>query len=322
MLLQDVALEKVNLTADKFRITFRGSLDALTASVKRIGVINPPLLMESGEAERFIVICGYRRLLACRTLSVSRVRAWVYRRGEIDDLGAFLTNLFDNLSIRDLNDIEKSIVVRKLLFDFKMSRERVIREYLPLLKISPHGVMLEKYLKLDVLEEALKKALATGEIAFPTAARLSGFTAADRSAVFTLITGLKLGINRQKELIEWLEESSHRDAMPIAEILKDPEIQSLAADEQLPLAQRAERLRWVLRQRRYPRLSAAEERFAEGRRRLDLPEKIALTHAAFFEENRLKIQFEFASAAELAEMAQRLQRAAQSSELADLLDLL
>jgi hypothetical protein len=108
----------------------------------------------------------------------------------------------------------------------------------------------------------------------------------------------------------------------MASLLTRLGIVRLLGDPTLAGPQKIEQVRRLLRQTRYPRFSAHEQRFQEGLRHLRLPSQISVRPPPYFEGQQYQVSFSFGSRQELQQYAQRLLEAATASALDDLLALL
>ena len=103
--IETVKLAGIDCTDNTYRITTETNLDDLTASIKKIGLLNPPLLLEDNS--EYIIVCGFRRIEACRILGWSQVKARILDPGtqKADCAKIAVT---DNALQRPLNLIEQS----------------------------------------------------------------------------------------------------------------------------------------------------------------------------------------------------------------------
>jgi hypothetical protein len=108
-----------------------------------------------------------------------------------------------------------------------------------------------------------------------------------------LLLALRPGENRVKEIISFLREISLRDGVPVSSILTREDIGELLADTQTPRPQRMEQLRRIIKQMRFPLLTAIEERFAAYRQSLALPPQISFRPPAFFEGEEFRMELRF-----------------------------
>jgi hypothetical protein len=114
-------------------------------------------------------------------------------------------------------------------------------------------------------------------------------------ALLSLISPLKLGENRLREILTLLEETSRRNQSTVKEIAGRPEIQAILSQEELTPSQKTERVKKSLSGLRYPELNQLEKAFEKKRKDLNLPPNISLRHPPFFEGKGLKMEFEFES---------------------------
>ena len=166
---ENIPLQDIDLDDTAFRLSYGSDLGPLKQSIDRVGLINPPVLRRRSDA-RYQVVCGYRRVRALRELGVScAICATV--SSETGDEACLLLNLYDNTSHRELNPIEKSMAINRLLNHFP--EDRVTSDFLPLLKIKPHVTQFMAFQPLCLLEKELQDALLEGIIDGHTALRLA-----------------------------------------------------------------------------------------------------------------------------------------------------
>ncbi|MBU0566450.1 ParB/RepB/Spo0J family partition protein [bacterium] len=316
--IRKVSVDRIDLKDKTFVFTYGECLEGLLLSLKKIGLVNPPLLREKAE-EKFQIISGYKRILALTKLGKREVEALVYKGDEISDPDAFCLNLYENIGNRALNTIEKSIILNKLLKEFRVKEEEIVCGYLPLLGLSPHKERLSLYLPLIELEDEIKEALVKERVSLLVAVKLLELSAEERGEVFGLMMKLRLGLNKQREVLTHLWEISRRDNISILELVRDDPISKIQADTRLSISQKAEKIRWILKKRRFPRLSLAQRSFKEKKDLLKLPANISLKPPPFFEGNKFKIEFSFGTKEELKKAAEKLKEISTSCEISEML---
>lgn len=87
-----------------------GDVAELAASIERQGLLNPPLLRETGDGH-FEVIAGQRRVLACRRLGWIDVPALVR---QLDDGEALAASLSENVQRADMDPLDKARAIKAL----------------------------------------------------------------------------------------------------------------------------------------------------------------------------------------------------------------
>jgi hypothetical protein len=169
----------------------------------------------------------------------------------------------------------------------------VTKKYLPLFDLEADEKILNTYLSLIPMEEEIKQYVLKEEVSRTNIRRISSLSPRDRMALLSLISPLKLGENRLREILTLLEEITKRDRLTILEILKRPEIQAVLSPQEFTPPQRADRMKKALMGLRYPRMHNMETRFEKMRKELNLPPSVSLQHQPFFEGKGLKMEFQF-----------------------------
>src|SRR3989339_120087 len=316
--LKRVSIEDINLNDHRFVFSYPLSYQRLYNSIKEIGLISPVLLR--GEGSPYQVIDGLQRILACQKARVPSIEALIYPEDSLDELGGFHLAIHLNIHNRSLNPIEKAIILYKLLNQFQIDPEKIIQHYMPLLELPPARKVFKNFLLLNSMEEELKLAIAKGEFAVELDWEISKFSPSERQVLFRLGRDLKLGINKMREIIRYLEEISLRDGTPLVSLLTAEEVQRVLAQERMTIPQKGEKLRQIVKEKRYPQLSKLEKTFSEGLKKLRLPPDLKLTPPPFFEGDKLTLKAQFNSPEALKDLALTLLEAAEKETLQRLLE--
>jgi ParB family chromosome partitioning protein len=288
---EHIALENIDCNDAPFCVSYGYNLGPLKDSINRIGVINPPLVRQKSDTT-YQIICGYKRVHALRELGVAATYCTIVSPPAGDE-ESFLLSFYDNVSHRELNPIEKSMAITKLLHYF--SEEKIVRDFLPLLKLQPHSTQLETFKPLTTLESAIKDAILTGTIDVRTAVKLALVDRRSREACSGLLMTLQLSLSKQTAFMEYVSECALRENLSIDEVINSPQIGFILEDERLNLPQKAAAVMSFLRKRRFPQLTAKEEEFIQGLKKVKLPPDVSLTHPPSFEGNTYVLTFRFAS---------------------------
>jgi ParB-like chromosome segregation protein Spo0J len=286
-----IYLKNIDCKDTLFLLSYGYNLGPLKDSINQIGVINPPLVRQKSDTT-YQIICGYKRVHALRELGVASTACTIVSptTGEEE---SFLLSFYDNVSHRELNPIEKSMAINRLLSYF--SEEKIVSDFLPLLTLQPHNTQLETLKPLSTLARAIKDAILAGTIDVRTALKLSLLDRVSREACSRLIITLRLSLSKQTALMEYVSESALRENLSIGEVINSPHIRFIIDDERLNLPQKGEAVMSFLRKRRFPQLTAKEEEFKQGLRKLRLSPDVCLKHPPFFEGNTYSLIFHFTS---------------------------
>jgi len=304
---ENLSPEKIYLKDERFRISFYFSLQKMTNSLQEVGLINPPLV--TVRKDRFILVTGWKRVLACLELSFTSIPVEV---SEVeDDLRNFLIAIHENLATRDFSLVEKAEIIRKLK-NFGVKKNQLIKDYLPLLDIPPTTICYEKYLAFARFEPKLKEMIDEKNIPFSVLQVLSEFKPEARKLALPFL--LPLGQNKQKEILEDLQEISLRENIAAEEILKTEETLKIQDSEKLSPLQKADKVRSLLRMRRCPYFSSWKESFDSSLRKMRWPKDIALKHSPFFEDEDILVSFSFKNKIEFEESILKLKEMASKKE--------
>jgi ParB/RepB/Spo0J family partition protein len=315
--IQKIPISHIDLTDETFSVNFMFDLDRLRSSIEEIGLIQPVLLRKMQDG--YQIVCGFRRISIIKEMGGSDILSMVLDEEEKDDLRLFLISLHENLTTRGFNTIEKAIALDKLVHQFHVDSVTVVKKYLPLFNLEPDEKILNTYLSLIQMEDEIKIYVLNEEVSRANIRRISRFSSKDRMALLSLISPLKLGENRLREILTFFEEIALRDRLKITEILKRPEIQAVLSHQDLTPPQRADRMKKALLGLRYPRMHSMETMFEKKRRELSLPANVSLLHQPFFEGKGLKIEFHFETVEEYQSVLSSLTRLPEKKEFQEIL---
>jgi len=289
--IQKILLDQIDLSDETFSVNFMPDLQRLRSSIEEVGLIQPVLLREKGD--RYQIVCGFRRISIFHELGRIKIESKILGDKEVDDFRLFSISVHENLTTRGFNTVEKAIALDKLVHYFQIDPTIVIKDFLPLFSLEPNEKILKTFLSLARMEDEVKRYVLTEEVSRSNIRRLSHFSSEDRMSLLIVFSSLKLGENRLKEILTLLEEISRRDQTRVRDIVHRPEIQNILCQKEFTPSQRAERVKKILIDLRYPRMRQMEERFEEKRRDLSLPSGISIHHPPFFEGKGLRIEFQF-----------------------------
>jgi len=314
--IQQISLQQINLSDETFSVNFMPDLQKLQSSIERIGLIQPVLLRRKGD--KYQIVCGFRRISIFQELGNKEIESSVFEEKERDEFELFSISLHENLTSRGFNTVEKAIALDKLIHRFQIDPVNVIRSFLPLFSLEPNEKILSTFLSLAGMENEVKRYILEEEVSRSNIRKLSALTSDDRIALLPLISLLKLGENRLREILTLVEEISKRNGMKVRDIVHRPEVQSILSQKELSSSQRTERLRKVLTALRYPRMHEMKEGFEKKRKDLNLPSNVFVRHPPFFEGRGLKIEFQFENLEEYRSIVSSLSKLQEKKEFQEI----
>jgi hypothetical protein len=228
-----------------------------------------------------------------KELGKTEIESKVFEEKEMDEFQFFSLSLHENLTTRGFNTVEKAIALDKLIHRFQIDPDIVLQTFLPLFFLEPNEKILNTFLSLAQMEEETKAYVLREEVSRSNIRKFAALNSDDRIAILSLISSLKLGENRLREILTLLEEISRRNQNRIREIVRRPEIQAVLSQKELTPSQKTERVKKILVDLRYPKMHQLEEEFEKKKKALNLPSSVTLHHQPFFEGRGLRVQFQF-----------------------------
>lgn len=140
------------------------SLNALTESVRSVGVIQPVLVRQTAEGA-YELIAGERRWRAARRAGLATIPAIVR---ETEDLGSLEQALVENLHRQDLNPLEEAAAYQQLIEDFGLTQEQAAQ------RVGRSRSAVANLLRLFQLPPAVQKLVGDGDITAGHAKALLG----------------------------------------------------------------------------------------------------------------------------------------------------
>lgn len=300
-------LKDINFRDERFRTSYFFSLEKLKLSLDKIGLIHPPLV--SYKNNHFILVSGWKRVLACLQLNLSSIPVLVVK--EDDELKTFLMAFYENLATRDFSLLEKAEFLKKLK-KFGEDEKYIVKYYLPLLNIPSTLYHLEIFFKISQFKLELKKFIHEKNMPFNSLELITGFNSFERKLLLPFL--MPLSQNKQKEILENLQEISLRDSIPAWKLLKSKEIIEVEDSEKLSPLQKADNVRFILKKKRYPHFYSWKDAFNSSLKKVSWPKDIAIDHSPFFEDETIDVHFKFKNGQEFKNCLLKLQEIASKKE--------
>ncbi len=315
MPLAEARVEEVDLEEERFRVHVGGPGDGLIRSIERVGVINPPWIRRGGDGGGYQVVMGFRRIMALRLLGREVLNARLIGDGEITDAKLMEAVVLEDLSHGPFDPVEISRAIAGLR---RVGIEdcEIAGRYLPLMGLEGKVSVMERYLSLADLPDDLIDALSRGEIGVGAVDRVyRRFGRGEGHRVLRLVRDLRLGVNRQRELISLLDEITRRDGVGVSAILERDEVSTVLSNERAGLPQRSRALIDRLRRMRAPRTMAMIDEVKERVRRLALGPPVTVELSPYLEERLVRVSFTFGNAGEYRKIVETLVSAGKGPEV-------
>lgn len=268
-------------------------------SIKRFGVLHPPLVSKNNKG--YTVVCGCRRIQALSEIGgITAVACRVIEQSGPSDLLAVILEdqqLYGPLSVIMITRFYKlvdSLVPKssgkKLFGQFNIGSYDHIRRYLPLLK----------------LEQPIIDDIHLGRISDKVALFLCSITPQDRIFLCNLFRRLSLNKNRQRRLLEMARIIIAQRGGTYRTLFEKEYPDVLDTHDQSNIPQRVAQLFRVLHEASHPLSCEAEQNFKIMTANLNLPARCTLSHSHSFETDSVTLSIDFETFNQMVESWARI----------------
>ena len=168
------------------------SLQELSASIKEIGILQPPVVRRIGE-NQYELIMGERRLRAAKLAGLSSIPVIIR---ETSDNELLREALIENIHRSNLNALEEAAAYSQMLNDFGLTHDELAK------RIGKSRPVITNTLRLLNLPPSVQKKLASGAISAGHARALLGLTdMAEIERIANKIVSEGLSVRSTEELI-------------------------------------------------------------------------------------------------------------------------
>jgi ParB/RepB/Spo0J family partition protein len=302
-----VPLSAIDLTDSTCRLGLETDPGILADSIRAIGLLNPPIVRLRG-GSTYGVVCGFRRIEACRLLRWHEMPVRLLQE-PLPDFELITIAVLDNRSHRSLSVIEQSRAIEKLegeghRFEFA--------ELASVLGLPSNPKVFQKVRALSRLPVAIQAGVSKDMISLEAAVALCRLSSEDALAFFELLHPLRLSQNKEQEIITLVEEISVRETLSLTQILDSYDVKTILHDPSANRNEKGTRLRAYLKQRRYPTLAQAEELFERNLKALKLKTGFRITPPPYFEGRSYALHISLESVKDLEAAAQELSLLAEN----------
>lgn len=309
-----VSLSDIDSGIETFRITTNCRIDDLASVMKRVGLTHPPILKSA--AQGHMIVCGFRRINAARSLEWPSISAFVLPE-DATSLSCALLSISENGIERSLNLIETSRAL--FLLSSLISENEELLKTAEKIGLPGNPALFKKLLPLCKLPQPLQEGILSGALALPSAQMLFRFPQKTSIALAGFITSLKLSLHKQRELIDIIYEISKIEERSIEAVLNSPDICRILDDPKTDIPRKAALVREYLKKRRFPHITRSMTEFESLSNRLKLGEHVSLKPPPGFESNRYNISLSFGSLPEFELQIKTLEQLSNQEEFRFLL---
>ena len=189
----EVSLENIRPNRRQPRSVFDDeALKELAASIREIGILQPPVVRRIGE-NQYELIMGERRLRAAKLAGLSKIPVIIR---ETSDNELLREALIENIHRSNLNSLEEAAAYNQMLSDFGLTHEELAE------KIGKSRPVITNTLRLLNLPATVQKKLASGALSMGHARALLGLSdTTEIERIANRIVAEGLSVRATEELI-------------------------------------------------------------------------------------------------------------------------
>jgi len=186
------------------------ALQELADSIATQGIVQPIVVRQKAE-NRYEIVAGERRWRAAQKAGLSKVPAVVKA---FDDQTAAAVSLIENIQRENLNPLEESTALKRLIDEFEMTHQQVADT------VARSRATVSNLLRLQDLNPDVKTLLAMRDIEMGHARALLAVEGAEQSRVAKDVARKGLSVRETEALIRHLTSPTKKAKT----IRKDPDI--------------------------------------------------------------------------------------------------
>lgn len=182
------------------------ALEELAASIKKLGMVQPITVRETGEG-RYQLIAGERRLRAARMAGLTHVPAFIRTA---DDQAMLELALVENIQREDLDAVEVAISFNRLIEECKLTQEQLSE------RVGKQRSTISNYLRLLKLPAEIQLGLRKKHLTMGHARTLVNIDDPKRQInVYYRIIENDLSVRQTEELVRHLQSEKLKDPAKI-----------------------------------------------------------------------------------------------------------
>jgi hypothetical protein len=248
-------------------------------------------------------------------MGVTLARAHIVSDAECNLEQSYRLALWDNLSHRTLNALEKARALFGLKHSCAVGEDILVTDYLPLLGLEPNKRILYQYLSIMDLHPRLRALHNEGNLTLASIEHIASMPREIQDDLCGVFSNVRLSASLQRKFFGLVEDVAAIAETSPKEVLNRPEIMAALEISGFSQFQKGEKICDLLHNWRNPRLSQVEEKFSTDKKLLGLPGSVRLSHDPFFENQQLTVEFTVSTAKQFRDVAEELQRAAREPVL-------
>jgi len=264
--MQIIPITLINVSDKRFCISYPLEDGILLASIKKIGIIQPLIILAPPS---YTIVTGFKRLEAALRLGLTDIPCIVVN---ITGKDALLRSIHDNIG-RVLNIIEKANCIGKMLHMVFSTEE--VYDVMTLLSLSRHEKIKVRLRDIANSDETMKSFILKKDLSMQNIETLLRFTSEEKDYIIEILTPLRTTESIVREILQMFHLIKVRKGtIDFSAIIGADDIYGLKAR---------------LKNLTYPILSSLEKGLKDIKIKCALPPDIDIKVDPFFEKEYIDI---------------------------------
>jgi hypothetical protein len=291
---------------------------ALTRSLQELGILSPVTVLKDSSG-RYYLIDGFKRVRFALDTSLSAVEAVVLPDSTV-------VEEVISMILHDKRSIITESVMNKVCFvsftvALKATEEWILNDLCKTLELRPHRSILEECERMSALPHELKSFCHEKKFSLKQMLNLSHHPEDLLMQLMSWRQVLQLTASVLDEMASNLRDHLRSNDITIDEFSSEREIEELIGSD-ISNRDRTERLRSIIRMRRFPVLTEVNDRIERVINELGLPGEIEIVWDKTLENRRVEFRIHVNNAVQWEEIMDAMRSPAVESALNRILDQL
>ena len=305
MVLKEINISDIDIFNPRFLIPYSKIAAELFNSIKDIGIINPPIVINNDK--EYLILTGFKRISISEELGLNTVFCRVVSKNEIS-FDQCIKIIYEDNKDR-YTDIEIGELCRK-----HIDNGNDVKQFLKLIDYPTTEKNIQRFTYLSNIDSRIRNYYLDEKLNPEQCFFLSQIDTEDAILLLNkVIIPLRFNTNETREFLSELKDIYIRDDKPISQIVENV----INTQEQIT----KNGIRLEIKKLRSPRLVEVEKEYNEIVKSLKLPKGVLISYSPYFENNYIEVKTRIDSENKLNELKILFENEDNFKRLLDLIKL-
>ncbi len=305
MVLKEINISDIDIFNPRFLIPYSKIAAELFNSIKDIGIINPPIVINNDK--EYLILTGFKRISISEELGLNTVFCRVVSKNELS-FDQCIKIIYEDNKDR-YTDIEIGELCRK-----HIDNGNDVKQFLKLIDYPTTEKNIQRFTYLSNIDSRIRNYYLDEKLNPEQCFFLSQIDTEDALLLLNkVIVPFRFNTNETREFLSELKDIYIRDDKPISQIVES------VINTQEDITKNSIRLK--IKKLRSPRLVEVEKEYNEIVKSLKLPKGVLISYSPYFENNYIEVKTRIDSENKLNELKILFENEDNFKRLLDLIRL-